>query len=61
MKKTLIVVGALIAFSYAAFVPPDGVSKMPIKQVNLNIDSPFMSVNASLSGDEPSTPAQPES
>lgn len=49
MKKTAIVIGAMVSFAYAAFIPPDGVSKMPVKNISVQIDSPYLQVNAELS------------
>ena len=52
MKKTLIVVAGLVAFSYAAFIPPDGVSKMPVERVTVHITTPVGDIHAKVSGIE---------
>lgn len=53
MKKTFITIGVILSFAYAAFVPPDGVSKNPVKSVSLQVDSPYLQVNAEISGTNP--------
>ena len=52
MKKILIL-GSILVFAYAAFVPPEGMSKIPFKSVEVTIQNTHVRLDLGAEKEKP--------